>query len=285
MLYVNGERIEEEHIQDEADRLRPDHDRVFADMPPEERELQLLGWSRENVIEQTLLRQAALRDPEAIPAAEVDKHYQDLLQEQGDTGPAPSDEEEVKNDILERLRIERFVDRLAGDIAEPSDEGIKEYYESNLDRFTHPEVVKARHIIKHYSAGTPPSMLKKKLSKVLKKLQEGADFKEEVGKHSDCPDNDGDLGYFPRGQMVKEFDEAVFDLKPGAVSHVFQTDFGFHIALVEEKRPPTLCSLEETREIIIEEVKNTARQKALEEFLDAEKEKATIEEKEEPCNE
>ena len=61
-LYVNGEAVDGQRIIDEANKLRPLHDATFADMPQDEREQQLMEWSRENVVEAVLLRQAALGD-------------------------------------------------------------------------------------------------------------------------------------------------------------------------------------------------------------------------------
>lgn len=76
-------------------------------------------------------------------------------------------------------------------------------------------------------------------------LSEGADFAELAGEHSIGPSgpNGGDLGWFTAGMMVPEFEAAVFDLEPGAVSAPVETQFGWHIVLLNETReqaPPTL---------------------------------------------
>jgi len=62
-------------------------------------------------------------------------------------------------------------------------------------------------------------------------LADGGDFAELAKEHSDCPSgrDGGDLGSFGKGQMVKEFQDATFDLEIGAVSDVVATDFGFHL--------------------------------------------------------
>ena len=64
-LYINGEKIDEEDIKEEAERLRPHYEQVFASDDKKEKrdyETQLHDWSRENIIERILLRQAAAKD-------------------------------------------------------------------------------------------------------------------------------------------------------------------------------------------------------------------------------
>jgi peptidyl-prolyl cis-trans isomerase C len=82
--------------------------------------------------------------------------------------------------------------------------------------------VKASHILveKHSQA-----------LKVIEELGTGMDFKELARKHSTCPSRKrgGDLGFFGRGRMVKEFERAAFALKLGEVSGPVKTQFGYHI--------------------------------------------------------
>ena len=102
---------------------------------------------------------------------------------------------------------------------------------------------------------------------------------ELAQQHSDCPENGGDLGYFARGQMVPEFEDVVFNLQTGEISNIFQTDFGFHIAKLTDRRGPSPRTLAEVRDSIAEELKQERQQKALEAFVDEKKTQVTIEER------
>jgi parvulin-like peptidyl-prolyl isomerase len=71
---------------------------------------------------------------------------------------------------------------------------------------------------------------------ILARLEEGEDFAEIAEAMSDCPSGaqGGDLGFFPRGAMVPEFEEAAFALRVGGRSGIVETDFGYHVILRTE---------------------------------------------------
>ena len=274
-LYINGEKIDEKHIQAEVEKLRPDYERVFADKPADERQKQLHEWSRENVIEAVLLRQA-VRKGQNIPSEAIDKVYEQFVRQNGGKS---SDKEQVKKEIAERMGIEGLINRITGDVKEPSEKDIRKYYDANTGRFTMGEMVRASHIVKHHKPGVDGEEVKNQMQQILEKIRDGADFGKVAGEHSSCPENGGDLGYFPRGSMVAEFEDVVFAMEVGAVSDVFKTEFGYHIAKVTDKKPAMACPLEDVREVIVRELTEQTRQKAIEKFIDREKAKALIEEK------
>ena len=290
-VYVNGEKIEESEIREEAERLRPHYEQMVAgDLEPEEREKQLQEWSRENAIERALMRQAAARDAEEVAEEALEQAYGELLEQHGGRerfferfGLGEDQEAEVKRDVEQRLRIERLMDRIAAGAPEPDDEDVRGFYDRNIERFTEPEMVRAAHIVKHTGPDAEVAAIQEDMRQILKKLRNNGDFGELAGEHSDCPDNGGELGTFPRGQMVAAFDEVVFALEPGQTSDVFETEFGFHIARVHERMPARVHLFDEVRGAIAEELPQELRQKAIEVFLDAEKDRAEI--REEPAPE
>jgi peptidyl-prolyl cis-trans isomerase C len=286
-LYVNDEQVDEEEIQKEAERLRPHYGQMVArGKPTPEHEEQLIEWSRENVVERMLMRQAACNDPEPVPAEEIEKAFEEVVKQYGGKekffeaiGKTEGDEGEIRGDIERRLRLDRLLDRIAKGAPEPAGEEIKKRYDENVERFTAPEMVHASHIVRHPKPEEDPDQVRKEMREVLAELRSGKSFEELAATRSDCPENGGDLGIFPRGQMVEAFENIVFNLEPGQVSDIFSTEFGLHIAKLHEKRPPTPVPFEEVKEGIVRELTEEMRQKAIEDFVDAEKEKAVIAEK------
>jgi parvulin-like peptidyl-prolyl isomerase len=98
--------------------------------------------------------------------------------------------------------------------------------------------VRARHILISNSK-LPDEQARRRAEEVLRKLKAGGDFAALAREFSDDPgskDKGGELGFFSKGQMVPEFDKAAFSLKPGQLSGIVKTQYGYHIIQVEETR-------------------------------------------------
>jgi peptidyl-prolyl cis-trans isomerase D len=96
---------------------------------------------------------------------------------------------------------------------------------------------------------------------VLSQLKQGADFAKLANQDSDDPgnnENGGDLGFFSRGQMVKPFEDAAFKLKPGQISDLVESRFGYHIIKLEALKPAGTDTLEQARPKVIEALKHKA---------------------------
>jgi parvulin-like peptidyl-prolyl isomerase len=88
------------------------------------------------------------------------------------------------------------------------------------------------------------------MQELEQRLKSGDNFEILADLESDCKGNGGDLGWFPRGVMVEEFDDVVFELSPGQQSPIFETRFGLHIVRVLEKRAPGIQPLSEVYDAI-----------------------------------
>lgn len=286
-LYVNGQAVEESAIVKEMEKLRPRYEQVFVDMPAEQREQQLREWSRENVIEGVLFRQAAHRDFPQHMSSHLDSAWKQYLERSGgrdkvlqEQGLTSDQEPQGRQYFADTIEVEYLSRQIDASVQEPTEKEVVRHFERNKDRYSVPEMIRASHIVKHARPDREPSAIAEELRTLHRELiDKKIDFVDAASTHSDCPDNGGDLGFFARGQMVPEFDHVVFSLQPGQISDVFETGFGFHIAMVTARRASIPCTLEQVREVIVRELKEQARQKALERFIDAEKATAVIEER------
>jgi peptidyl-prolyl cis-trans isomerase C len=162
-------------------------------------------------------------------------------------------EKEYTEFLRQQLSVRELVQKdIAKELA-VSDDEVHGYYESNPEQFKAPEQVRARHILVKVDPSADEAAkeaAKKKIEGILTEAKGGADFAEMAKKHSEGPSrpNGGDLGFFSRGQMVKPFDDAAFALKPGEISDVVNTVYGYHIIKVEEKREPRTIAEEDVRE-------------------------------------
>ena len=142
-----------------------------------------------------------------------------------------------------------------------SDAQIASYYNSHKDQYRTPERVQARHILLS-TTNKPKDEIPKiqaKAEDLLKQIRAGADFAQLAQKNSEDPGSaskGGDLGWVVRGQMVKNFEDTVFSLKPKEISNVITTEYGLHIIQVMEKEPARLRPIEEVKAEIATALKN-----------------------------
>ncbi|TET09814.1 MAG: hypothetical protein E3J83_01545 [Candidatus Atribacteria bacterium] len=164
------------------------------------------------------------------------------------------------NSVLEEIRNQVSI----------SDEELLEYYNENKESFLEPEQVHARHILVE---------TEEEANNLLLQLKEGlTDFAELAKEKSIGPSapSGGDLGFFTRGQMVKEFEDAAFSLEPGEISGVVQSQFGYHIIKCEEKKEEYSPTFEEAKERISNTLKYQRENEAIIAFTSKLREEAFI---------
>ncbi len=129
---------------------------------------------------------------------------------------------------------------------------LRRAYDEQRDRFRTPEQRKVRHILLK-TTEKPAAEIPKiqaRTEELLKKIRGGGNFAELAKANSEDPGsaaNGGDLGFIQRGQMVKNFEDAAFSLKPGEISNVVKTEYGFHIVQVLETQDARVRPFEEVR--------------------------------------
>jgi peptidyl-prolyl cis-trans isomerase C len=140
-----------------------------------------------------------------------------------------------------------------------SDEDVKKYYDDNLDKFMQGETVNADHILVDSE---------EKALEILSKIDSGEiSFADAAKEYSSCPSGQrgGNLGDFGRGQMVPEFDKAVFELEVGEVTKTpVKTQFGYHLIKLNSKSEASVMPFEQIAPQLSEMVLNEKRREAYE---------------------
>ena len=166
---------------------------------------------------------------------------------------------------------QRYVDQITY-----SDDELETFYRRHLDRFETPEQAQAAHILVSVPQGSDDAVRKQKRAqaeKLLADARAGKDFATLARDFSDdkaSAISGGDLGRFGRGVMVPAFEQAAFNLKPGEVSDLVETQFGYHIIKLTAHQDASVQPLDKVRDDIKRELKSQkAAQLAFEKAMDA----------------
>ena len=146
------------------------------------------------------------------------------------------------------------------------DADLKADYERRKGSFSVPEQVTASHILVKVDPDKGPAaeaQARQKADALYARIQKGEDFAKLANENTDDPSGKGSggaLGSFSKGQMVPEFDDAVFSMNPGEVKGPIKTQFGFHIIKLTAKTPPHVRTLEEVKDQLSAEMSETRAQ-------------------------
>ncbi len=160
--------------------------------------------------------------------------------------------EKVKNDML----VSFAVNKALADVKPATDDEIKKYYDENADKFVKGESVNASHILVDNE---------ELANELLAKIKAGEVSFEDVARdNSTCPskENGGNLGEFTKGQMVPEFDEAVFKMTVGEITGPVKTQFGYHLIKLNSKNEAGAYSFDEIKDQLASMVNQEKQQAA-----------------------
>lgn len=281
-LTVNGKAIDEGLLDAEFGQIKA-HFEQQANVSCCERDDEFMGYAKENIISRVLLSQNA---EELIPepeAADIDAKLADLVQEYGgeeslyySLGIPPGGEDGLRRDIAASMRVDRLVEQVGGEVAACSDEEVKGYYESHADEFMSAEEVRSMHIFKSLRQAEDREIMFQELREVRAKALTGADFMELVREHSDKPEEEADLGWYKRGEIMDEYELITFSMEIDEISPVFATQWGMHLAKLCERKPPQAIPLAEIAPDIRGRIAAEQRDAKLQSYVEELKEKAEI---------
>ena len=214
---VNGNAITDKDVESLLQSLGPQRAAQFQSEEGRKRVL-------DELINQQLILAEALDND-----LEQEQDFQDELKQ-------------IKDNVLIQYAIRKLMQT-----ASVKPEDVEAYYEENKAQFISPESIKASHVLVDDEITA---------NNILKEIKGGMAFEEAANTHSKCSSekNGGDLGYFSRGKMVQEFEDAAFPMQVGEISKPVKTQFGYHIIKVVDKKAPEERSFEEVKEQLTQQL-------------------------------
>jgi len=237
----------------------------LAQLPAEQRKL-LLRQALSQLIDQELLLAEAERRGIIIGEADMQQalaelrgnysedEYLEILRSSG----------QDPEHWMQQLRIRLLSAKVAASITDGKSlidsRQVEEYYLQHLEDYRRPEQLQARQML----LATEEEALN-----LRNRLLAGASFAELARQHSTSPDreNGGDLGLFGAGQLPPEFDEILFNLTPGRVSHPVKSPYGIHLFLVEKRIKAGVLPLSEVAETIRRQLQQTQEAQHYQQWL------------------
>ena len=283
---VNGETVTKQEFQDAVAALEQ---RNQGPVPPEQRDRIYRGVLDQLVGIKLLTQEAAFRKvpvPEADIEAQLAQMRKQFPSEAVFTEALKQQNKTVdmlKAEARDSMAVQKMLEQaLAGKTA-VSPQQAQEFYDKNPDQFKRPEQVRASHIlisVPQGADGPTRDAARKRAEGVLKQIKAGGDFAALAKENSEDPGsaiNGGDLGLFQRGQMVPPFDQAAFTMKPGSTSDLVETQFGYHIIRVTEKKDAGTVTIDEVRPQLEQYLEKVNRQRETQTFVDGLKAKGKVE--------
>ena len=266
---VNGQNISRADLERAVRNL----ERQVGQQVPAERRSEIMRNVLENLVTFHLLAQEAANRGLAVSEADVESQvaalrknfptedaFMKALAQQSLTV------EDVRAGTRRDLLVARMIEKEINPTLKVADADIQKFYDENLAKFQEPGAVRASHILLRVDAKADQAtknQVRVTIESLLKQARGGTDFAALAKEHSQDPqsaEKGGDLGLFRKGQMVPSFEAAAFTTKPGAISDVVETPFGFHIIKVAEQRAGRTIPIAEVRGKIREFLEQRQRQ-------------------------
>jgi peptidyl-prolyl cis-trans isomerase C len=284
---VNGQPVSRARFRRELAQSRARYEKARKEVQPE-----LLDNLRQalvrRLVESEVVRQKAIEWGIAPSDEELEtmwtKHrerfgtddaFRAFLERAGTT------EADLKNQFVDNLLLDRVKQRIAERLEIREDE-LRDYYETRPQHFEEPEEVRVAQILVQVPAGATTAEAKAardRAMEALESIRDGADFAAVASRVSDGPARmrGGDLGYLPRGRLVPEVEQTAFSLKPGQLSDLIESRFGYHIIRVVDHRPERTLSFDEARPRIERRLRGQLLRKAIHEQIESWKREMDIE--------
>jgi len=275
---VGDEKITVEEVDDALDTFEDtgQFEQLISQEEPDQVRRQFQQGYLSQIVRRHVLGQEAEERDIEVTEAEIDEALEVIQADfpSEEEFQAAVDEQGLTDDQLQDLLSDQITeDKLRAEIGsdlEPDDDELQSFYDQNVDSFRETE---ASHILieQESQASKLATQLQKAKSGEVEKLfgQLAREFSEDPGSG----EQGGDLGFFSSGQFVPEFEQAADELSLGEVSDPVQSQFGFHIIRVTDRR---FQSFEQVRDQIAQELGGAEAEEAYQEFVQDAYEEADV---------
>lgn len=281
-LTINGERVDDEVIEGQFSQIKAYYESL-GKVSCCERDPEFRQTAKDQVAARVLILQEAERRGTEASEEMVQAQYEKLIEQEGakehlliQAGLTLDQEQVFLEDLRSNLRMEAMLVEACGEEEAVGDEVLKGYYEANLKHFMTPEEVRAAHIFKNPQPVERSEEIYQSLLAVRKRALAGEDFMELAREASDKPEEEVDLGFFKKGDLMDEFEALAFSMEPGEISPIFQTQWGYHLAKLTERKEQEPIPFEEVREQVEEQYLQEDRKRKVDAFVEDLKKDAVI---------
>ncbi len=290
IVTVNGKKLMRADVEKELAIMESSPQ--FAAIPPEQAQMfkqRAQSQMIDRFVNQEVLGAEANKQNITVTDEEIDATLEQI---KGSLPPGQTLEQvmeerglemaKLRSDIVTDLKIRSLLEKQADAVPAATDEAIAAFYEAQKDQFNMPESAQARHILVKVDAGADDEAKAAKKAEIegfRQQLIDGtAEFEKLASEHSACPSGKrgGDLGDFPRGQMVPEFDKAAFEQELNVVGPVIETQFGYHIVEVTGRTEAGQRPLEDVKDQIAQQLTGRGKQQAVQAYIASLREGAEI---------
>lgn len=288
-IAINGEPIPEEAVDYELRRLV----QFYSEhMTTEELKAQIPEMRKkavDQVVGAKLLMMEADRLDIQVPADEVGKRLEAMKEDVG--GAAEFEkvlkkqnikESQVVDGIKRGKRMDKLIEKITEGLDDPTELEIEQHFDEHAEDYFRQERVQAQHILIKPASDKleDRETSKSKLMEFRNRIQLGEDFADIASQFSECPSGQktgGSLGWFARGMMIPEFDDAVFAMELEELSDVVETPLGFHLIRLTGYEEGGAVTLDEVADKVRDFLRHAARGRIISAYVEELKAKAKIE--------
>ena len=275
---VNGTTITQADLDTEMGRYERQMTMTGRTLEPDQR-AEMKKKVLDGLVDRELLIQQSKKLDIKVTEAEINdqvaalkKRFPNEQEFNNTLGKMKMSETDLKAQFGQDMTIKKMIEQEITSKISISDEDAKAFYDGHPDLFKTQEMVRASHIlIKVDPKATDDDKAKarEKIVEIQKRIQ-NEDFAVVAKEVSECPSSakGGDLDFFQRGQMVGPFEEAAFALKPGTVSDIVETQFGYHLIKVTDKKEAGTMPFADIKERIVQHLKQEKVDQQLSQYVE-----------------